>query len=229
MLPKVYGAWANLRNSGHLPVCPQICVGSEKIFTTAAICYWAAKIVQSLSISLRQRTLTSWPPNLYRVSADSHNRGHLPLCHQICIGSRQVLTTTAICHCATKFVRSLGRSPQVQASATKFVWGLSRSPQLQASATMLPNLYGAWAGFRKCRHLPVYHQIYIGLGQIIATAIIVTVPPYYIMESSSLLSAAPPPGRKRTQDINHDLGQRVQALAPATLDAPSSALRVGAP
>ena len=49
------------------------------------------------------------------------------------------------------------------------------------------------------------------------------------MESSSLLSAAPPPGRKRTQDINHDLGQRVQALAPATLDAPSSALRVGAP
>ncbi len=40
-----------------------------------------------------------------------------------------------------------------------------------------------------------------------------------MMESSSLLSAAQPPGRKRTQDINHDLGQRIQALALATLPA----------
>ncbi len=39
------------------------------------------------------------------------------------------------------------------------------------------------------------------------------------MESSYLLSVAQPPGRKQTQDINHDLGQRIQALALATLPA----------
>ncbi len=84
---------------------------------------------------------------------------------------------------------------------------------MQASATESPNLYRAWAGLRKSRHLPLCHQICTDPGQVSASA------PYYMMEGSSLLSAAQPPGQKRTQDINHDLGQRIQALALATLPA----------
>ncbi len=84
---------------------------------------------------------------------------------------------------------------------------------MQASATIPPNLYGAWAGLRKCRHPPLCHQIRTEPGQVSVIA------PYYMIESSSLLYAVQPPGRKRTQDINHDLGQQIQALALATLPA----------
>lgn len=88
--------FVTMPDHGHLPIYHQICIGSGQIFTAAAICYCATKIVQSLSRSPRPRPSASLSPNF--VSDLGRFRGHLPVYYQICMGPRQISALAAICH-----------------------------------------------------------------------------------------------------------------------------------
>lgn len=125
---------------------------------TVAICQFTTKPVRKLA-DLHHRHCTNkflWilgrflrPHSFAGIRANFRIRGHLPVCHQICVGSGQISATAVICLCAAKWADFHDRgylpvcyqdflgSGQIFTTAaichyaTKFVWSLKKSPQLQ--------------------------------------------------------------------------------------------------